>query len=111
MNCECFYVVKDGSLEKARELATNIERLVGDAELFTCAISQVTKEFTATPDYDNFGKSFKVKEGSWLVFVSGKYHVMCEIRPRNARRGFPKVTIDDDYDGWFENHITDVEML
>ena len=108
MNCECFYLIKENTMDAARDLAKRIDKTAYDRmmELFPVCISQAKRDFLATGDYDNCGREFLVKEGSYMVFVSGKYHSMCEIRPRGGKRGFPVF----DYD-MFSTFIQDVEEL
>lgn len=113
MNCECFYVVKDNTLENARELAKRIDATANDRgdELYPVCISKVKRDFYATSDYDNFNTDFKVKEGQFLVFVQGKYHSMCSIRPKGGRRGFPNMFEHDDFYSCFDDYIKDIEEV
>ena len=106
MNCECFYLVKEGTIEAARELAAQINDTAErkDMELYTVCISQTVQDFRASGDYDGLGNHFRVPAGSWLVFAQGKLHCMYHVRPRGAKRGFPV----DIYDN-FASYVHDVE--
>lgn len=113
MNCECFYIVKDGTRDAARDLAKQIAD-TADAkgmELYPVCISLAVSDFKATSDYDNEGRSFTVKAGDWLVFVQGKYHCMCEIRPKGGKRGFPNMVIHDDFYDHFPDYAVDMENI
>lgn len=92
MNCECFYVVP--SMTKARQVIDLIKDM--DVEFYPVTISKNTKEFKATPDYDNMEKPFTVKEGSLLVFAQGKYRYMYDIKDLKAKCGF--FVNPDDFD-------------
>ena len=108
MNCECFYIVKGGTIEDARRLAGRINDVaeMRGMELYAVCISKVKQELCATSDYDNMGRPFNVPEGSWLVFVQGKYHYMFKIRPRGGKRGFP---MESDFYECFEKYVDDIE--
>ena len=111
MNCECFYIVNDGTIEAARAMAKDIDSkaIKNEMELFPVCISKVKKDFYATSDVDNWGNRFIVRTGSWLVFVQGKLHNMCSIRPRGGKRGFP--VIDSGIYEHFDRYVEDVEEL
>lgn len=112
MNCECFYVVKNGnSIENARILAETINNVANKQgeEVYPACISVATRDFYATSDYDNFNTDFKVKRGQYLVFAYGKDYCMNKIRPKGGRRGFPnKIKHEDFYENFYE-YIEDVE--
>ena len=109
MNCECFYIVKEGTVEAARKMAEDIRRTAdkNGMELNPFCISKVIKGFRATGDYDNMGREFPVAAGRILVFVEGKLHSMEDIRPRGGKRGFPVwETV-----GRYDEHVEDIENL
>ena len=111
MNCECFYVVKNSTLEGAREMAKEIDRVATKQceEVYPVYICKALKDFKATSDYDNYNEDFKVKAGSWLVFAQGKDYCMNRIRPKGGRRGFPNKYIHTDFYEKFGEYIEDVE--
>ena len=113
MNCECFYVVKENTLEAARELAEEIDRVANkqEEEVFPVCISKTKRSFHATSDYDNFKPTFNVKKDQFLVFAQGKDYCMDRIRPKGGKRGFP-----DHFDCWdfydnFYEYIEDIEKV
>ena len=109
MNCECFYIVKEGTIEAARKMAAEIKMTAdkNGMELNPFCISKVIKGFRATGDYDNMGREFPVAAGRILVFVEGKLHSMEDIRPRGGKRGFPVwETV-----GRYDDHVEDVVKL
>ena len=115
MNCECFYVVKDQTIEGCREFVKTITEVAEDQmeEVYPVYICKCIKDFVATSDYDNWKADFKVKKGTWLVFAQGKDYCMYRIRPKGGRRGFPNRIIDeqrDFYDEFYE-YIEDVEEV
>jgi len=113
MNCECFYVVKNASLEGAREFANTLNKVAEkqQEEVFPVYISQAKADFSATSDYDNFCSEFIVKKDSWLVFAQGKDYCMNRIRPAGGRRGFPnKMKHEDFYSNW-DYYINDIESV
>ena len=109
MNCECFYIVKGGTIDAARDLASRIIDVTErrGMELYAVCISRVKQDFRATSDYDNMGRLFNVPTGSWLVFVQGKYHNMFKIRPHGGKRGFPIIS-SGIYD-CFDQYVEDIE--
>lgn len=111
MNCECFYVVKGNSLEAARELAKEINRVADKQmeEVYPVYICKALKDFVATSDYDNYKPDFKVKTGSWLVFAQGKDYCMNRIRPKGGKRGFPNRLVHDDFWENMYDYIEDIE--
>lgn len=113
MNCECFYILKNQTIEGAREFAKEVDRVVKMRceEVYPVCISKVIKDFYATSDYDNFTKKFKVTKGTWLVFVQGKYHGMCAIRPKGGKRGFVHRFEHPDFLKDFNEYIEDVEEI
>ncbi len=113
MNCECFYVVKDNSFEAARELAKEIDRVAErqEEEVYPVCISRAIKDFYATSDYDNWGTTFKIKDGTWLVFAQGKDYCMNRIRPKGGRRGFPDQFRSEKFWEDMYEYIEDVEEV
>lgn len=113
MNCECFYLITNQSLEGAREFAKEIKRISDKygIEYYPVYICKAIKSFAATTDYDNWRPSFTVKKNSWLVFVAGKYHNMMEQRPKGGKRGFPNRMKHRDFGYSFYDYIEDVEPV
>lgn len=113
MNCECFYLIKNQSLEGAREFAKEIERVANKnhEEVYPVYICKALKDFTATSDYDNWNTPFKVKSGSWLVFAQGKDYCMARIKPNGGKRGFPNRIKHEDFYDCFYDYIEDVEPV
>ena len=105
MNCECFYVIKEGTIEAARTFADRVKERAAsrNEELYPVCISKALKSFYANAGYDHSGwpNQPKVKEGEYLVFVQGKYHAMGKFK--GAKRGFPDVSMHEVYDEYFED--------
>ena len=91
MNTECMYVLKEKTVEAAKEFAVYLENLAikREEEVFPTYISIITEEFKVTSDYDGFNKPFKVKPGDMIVWAYVKDYCMNRLRPNGARRAFP----------------------
>ena len=91
MNTECMYVLKEKTIEAAKEFAVYLEDLATrrSEEVLPTYISIVTEEFRVTSDYDGFRGQFKVKPGDVIVWAYGKDYCMYRLRPKGARRAFP----------------------
>ena len=111
MNCECFYVVKENTLEAARELAERINDCANKQmeEVYTVCISKSIKDFGAASNYDGWQSLFKVKAGTYLVFAQGKDYSMYRIRPKGGKRGFPDMHYRKVFFENFEDFIEDIE--
>ena len=106
MNTECIYVLKDGSLENAKEFCDYIDKLAEERclELYPTYVSIAKKDFKVTFDYDGWHTPFKIKKGEYLVWVYGKDYDMNRVRPKGARRGFPYAINDrNDFPNMFED--------
>ena len=79
MNCECFYLIKENTMDAARDLAKRIGKTANDRmmELFPVCISQAKRDFLATGDYDNCGREFLVKEGDASFDAPGRKALVC----------------------------------
>lgn len=113
MNCECFFVIKENTIEAASDFANKIEKFAHERreELYPVAISEVIKDFSATSDYDNWKVPFKVKSGSILVFVQGKYHSMYNAKIKGGKRGFPNRYFDNNFYKNFGDYIKDIKII
>ena len=113
MNCECFYVIKNSSLEGAREFAKVLNETANkqQEEVYPVYISQANNNFSATSDYDNEQSKFTVSKGSWLVFAHGKDYCMNRIKPIGGKRGFPNKTKHKDFYNNWNYYITDIEPV
>lgn len=111
MNCECFYVVKEQTLEGARELAKRINDCAVKhcEEVYPVYISRFKKELGAASNYDGWKSPFKVKAGSFVVFVQGKDYCMNRIKPNGGKRGFPDYEHRDEFYCNFEEFVEDIE--
>lgn len=111
MNCECFYVVKNQTLEGARELAKAIDNCAERQceEVYPVYISKIKKDFIATSTYEGFANPFKVKAGTLVVFAQGKDYCMDRIRPKGGRRGFPNCEWHNEFYSEFESFVEDIE--
>lgn len=116
MNCECFYVIKEGTIEAAKdfiERGNNYINRVGWGEWYPVYICKARKDFYACSDYDGYTTPYKVKKDSLMVFVQGKYRLICMVKLKGAKRGFPQRTRDDQEDFYnrFEEYIEDLECI
>lgn len=113
MNCECFYVIKENTVEAANDFANKIEKFAHERweELYPVAISEAIKDFSATSDYDNWKTPFKVKSGSILVFVYGKDYSMHRVKIKGGKRGFPNRYFNDDFYENFNDYIRDIKTI
>ena len=111
MNCECFYVVKENTLEAARELAKCIDECAAKQmeEVYPVYICKSKKDFGAASNYDGYMSPFKVKENTYLVFAQGKDYCMNRIRPKGGKRGFPDMEHRVEFYKHFEDFIEDIE--
>lgn len=113
MNCECFYVVKNQTLEGAKELAKAINVCAEKQweDVTPIYISRIKKDFVAATNYDGYQSPYKVKAGTLVVFAYGKDYSMHRIRPKGGKRGFPAIGYHDDFYSNFENYVEDIEAL
>ena len=113
MTCECFYIIKENTIESANDFVTKIKEFANKKreELYPVAISEVIKDFSATGDYDNWSTPFKVKTGSILVFVQGKYYSMHRVKIKGAKRGFPNRYFDKNFYENFGDYIKDIKLI
>ena len=111
MNCECFYVVKENTLEAARELAKRIDdcAIKQMEEVYPVYICKTKKDFGAATNYDGWKSPYKVKAGTYLVFAQGKDYCMDRIRPKGGKRGFPNETYQIEFWTNFKDFIEDIE--
>ena len=111
MNCECFYVVKENTLEAARELAKRINECANKQmeEVYPVYICKSKKNFGAASNYDGWRSPFKVKAGTYLVFAQGKDYCMNRIRPKGGKRGFPDIDYKAEFRERFNEYIEDIE--
>lgn len=102
MNTECMYVLKEKTVDAAKEFVLYLEDLAikMEEEVSPTYISLITESFTVSNDYDGFRSWFKVKPGDIVVWAYGKDYCMYRIRPKGARRAFPyNVNPDDSWRG------------
>lgn len=111
MNCECFYVVKENTLEAARELAKRIDDCADKQmeEVYSVYISKSRKDFGAASNYDGWRSPFKVKADTYLVFAQGKDYCMNRIKPKGGKRGFPDMNCREEFYTNFNEFIEDIE--
>ena len=111
MTCECFYVVKENTLEEARELAKRINDCAKKQkeEVFPVYICKSRKDFGAASNCDGFISPFKVKADTYLVFAQGKDYCMNRIRPKGGKRGFPDMYYRMEFYENFGDFIEDIE--
>lgn len=86
MNCECVYTIKNGTESEYDKLAEKVKHL--NLELYPITYAVVTHDVTATTDYDGRERAFTLKQGTPIIFVSGKYCYMQDIG--NAKALFPQ---------------------
>lgn len=105
MNCECFYIIKEGTMQAARDFSNRVKNRAASKkiELYPVYISKAKKNFYANQSYDYSGwpNQPRVKEGNILVFVQGKYHHMG--RFKGAKRGFLDFNFHEVYDQYIED--------
>lgn len=113
MNVECFYVIKDQTIEGAREFAKEVDRVSEKyhQELYPVYICKAIKDIIATSDWSNWNADFKVKKGTWLVFVQGKDYCIDRVRPKGGRRGYPNRFGHSDFYDNFYSYIEDIEEV
>ena len=115
MNCECFYVVKGGTIEDARKLVDTINKTAEkrEEEIYPVYISKAKKSFLASTNYDGFyhHPRYRVKEGDLLVFAQGKDYCMYRTRMTGGKRGFPVYEIKGDFYENFYDYIEDIEEV
>lgn len=116
MNCECFYLIKEGTLEAAREFVAKADEWIANSdwkELYPVCICKARKDFYACSDYDGITRSFKVKKDSIMVFVMGKYQLMWRMDIEGAKRGFPNRKRRDQKDFLlqFYSYVEDIEYI
>ena len=99
MNFECVYYNKDFSIEDYAELGKKIAKT--DEELYPVTISKITKDIQCSKDYDGFCLGYKLKEGSLVLFVGGKYYHMTKTKQK-AKLGFPDKKMDDFFVNLYE---------
>lgn len=98
MNTECMYVLKEKTIDAAKEFAVYLEDLATKRgeEVFPTYISLITGSFAVSSDYDGLRSLFKVKPGDVVVWAYGKDYCMYRLRPKGARRAFPYEVNPDD---------------
>ena len=98
MNTECMYVLKEKTIDAAKEFAVYLEDLATkrEEEVFPTYISLITGSFAVSSDYDGLRSLFKVKPGDVVVWAYGKDYCMYRLRPKGARRAFPYEVNPDD---------------
>lgn len=101
MNCECLYVMKEQTINAAREFAKRISEIETNTgrEIYPTYIAKITNDIYATSDYDGYMPRFKILKDTIVVFVGGKYHNMMELKPKGGKRAFPKLYPKS----WFED--------
>ena len=111
MNCECFYVVKENTLEAARELVKQINDCANRQmeEVYPVYICKSKIGFDAATNYDGWMSPFKVKADTYLVFAQGKDYCMNRIRPKGGKRGFPDIDCREKFYKNFNEFIEDIE--
>ena len=105
MNTECMYVLKEQSLEAAKEFCKYLNEFATKRceDVTPTYISVALKDFFVTSTYDGWdGTLFKVKAGTYFVWAYGKDYCMYRIRPKGARRGFP-YAVNDSLEGLFKD--------
>ena len=113
MNCECFYVAKENTLDAARSLAKEIDRIAIDQgeEAYPVGICKTLKRFSATYYYDNIDGDFEVEDGRYMVAVFGKDYYLDRINPENGVRAFPSRKRHPDIVQCFSDYVQDIEAV
>lgn len=109
MTCECMYLIKEGTIDAAKSFIQKGQQKAYDLgweEWWPVCICRAKKDFYYTSDYDGMQKLCKVHKNDIMVFVQGKYKIMCMIKMKGIKRGFPRFSYND-----FEKYIEDLEFI
>lgn len=91
MNTECMYVLKNQTIDAAKDFCKYLDNLATEKEieLYPTYVSVAKRDFRVTPDYDGFMGSFTVKKGTIFVWAYGKDYHMMRNKVKGGRRCFP----------------------
>lgn len=106
MNCECIYVVKDGSAESYYSFMECIDVMDIDVDLTPTALVRITKDIECNSEYDGCGRKTVIKTGSHVLFAEGKLAHMKEYKfykngnRREVLKAVPWFPQTDEKDWW-----------